>query len=551
MLQKLSIQNYTLIKKLEISFSSGFTVITGETGAGKSILLGALSLILGKRADTQVLLDDKKKCIVEGLFDISDLSLETVFEQYDLDYDDHTYLRREIVPSGKSRAFINDTPVKLEVIKTIGNVLVDIHSQHQGLALSRPAFQLEVLDGFVNNTKLIKDYKSLFSNYSYSKKQLRDLELSHEQAKRDEAYFQFQYDELEAAALDADMVRELESQERLLSHAEEVLQGLSQGRQIFTDADDTVSAQLESLKSSLQKIEDYLPALKEVVNRLDSVGIEVDDIAAEMEIMAGDISYSPEEFQEVSQRLNEVYKLQHKHSVTSVEDLIGLKDEYAMKLQGFSSSETQIQALKTKIVALEKQLDKSAAILSKSRYNHQPLFENAVKDLLLLLGMKDASFELQFSRLNEFGPMGNEEVSFLFSANKGVKAAEMSRVASGGELSRLMLAIKSLISGKQMLPTVVFDEIDAGVSGKIAGKMARVIQSLSQNHQVISISHLPQIAAKADHHFKVYKEADEQQSHTSMLALSMEERINELAEMLSDEVLSSSALAAAKELLKY
>lgn len=551
MLQSILIQNYALIKKLEINFSEGFSVITGETGAGKSILLGALGLILGNRADLKALMDKNNKCIVEGQFDIEALDLKSFFEQNDLDWEALTLIRREILPNGKSRAFINDTPVSLMLLKELGNYLVDIHSQHQGLMLGQADFQLRVLDDFVNKPEIKALYHDLFVRYKQQEKKLDELIHINEQSRKDETYFQFQYEELEAAGLDESEYEKLQAKEKLLLHTEEVLQALNQANYLLSESDQPLTGQMGELKLVLEKIVPYLPQTDEMVSRLNSLLIDLKDIAGEISILTEDVTFNPQEMDEVTQRLNTIYKLLHKHAAAGISELIALREDFSAKLLGIQMNDAAIVKARKELSLLEEQLGHQASLLTDSRSATLAGFESNLTKVLIKLGMKDAVFQVRIDPLQVFGANGRDKVVFRFTANKGGQVDDITRIASGGELSRLMLALKSLISEEQLFPTVIFDEIDAGVSGEIAGKMGKVIGQLAERHQVIAITHLPQIASKARHHFKVFKKVSGGLTQTLILPLNQEERVEEVAKMMSDEQVTESALNTAKELLNF
>lgn len=551
MLQSILIQNYALIKNLEINFSEGFSVITGETGAGKSILLGALGLILGNRADLRALMDKQTKCIVEGQFNIEALSLKSFFELNDLDWEPQTLIRREILPSGKSRAFINDTPVSLVLLKEVGTYLVDIHSQHQGLMLGQADFQLRVLDDFVNKPAIKVLYHELFTRYKQEAKKLEELIKVNEQSRKDEAYFQFQFEELEAAGLDENEYEQLRAREKLLAHAEEVLQAINQANHLLSESDQPITRQMGELKVVLEKVSPYLPKIEEMAGRLNSLLIDLKDMAGEIGMLTEDVSFNPQEMDEVNQRLNTIYKLQHKHVVDSIAELITLREEYSAKLLGIQMNDEAIAKSRKELGLIEEQLSRQATLLTNSRKNATAGFESNLTKVLIKLGMKDGVFQVRIEPLEGFTASGKDKVVFRFTANKGGQVDDITRIASGGELSRLMLALKSLISGAQLFPTVIFDEIDAGVSGEIAGKMGKVIGQLAERHQVIAITHLPQIASKAQHHFKVFKKVADGKTQTLILPLNQEERVEEVAKMMSDEQVTQSALNTAKELLNF
>jgi DNA repair protein RecN (Recombination protein N) len=549
MLKTLSIKNYTLITALTLTLNRGFSVITGETGAGKSILLGALSLILGRRADLAVLKDDSKKCVIEGEFDVSSLNLKPFFEQHDLDYDVNTFLRREILPSGKSRAFVNDTPVNLSVLKQLGEMLVDIHSQHQTLMLSDSGFQMEVLDNYLSNTQNVAAYKMLFRRYSLLKKELKALKEKEEALKKEEDFLKFQFEELDSVTLDEDVFRNMEERQQFLMHSEEVISALNMAGGVLTESDRNVTDRLVLVRDSLSNIAGYFPKADALIERLESARLELKDISDEIFGLKSEGDVNPAELNELTDKLDEVYRLQQKHRVQTVNELKAVKDELSDKLLGITGVENEIVKVTGALKEATEQLEKSAGRISSVRSGGISRFENAVQEVLKKLGMKEAVFKVVLHPLSDFSETGKEQVDFWFSANKGVPPGNISKIASGGELSRLMLAVKSLITEKSLLPTVVFDEIDSGVSGEIAGKAGNIMKEMATHHQLIVISHLPQIASKADFHYKVFKEATANSTQTNIVMLTDEGRVDEIAAMLSDEKVTTIARQAAKELL--
>ncbi len=549
MLQKLSIKNYTLISVAEIEFRPGFTVITGETGAGKSIMLGALSLILGKRADPLVLMDKEKKCVVEGTFDISKLNLTRFFEENDLDFDAITLLRREINPAGKSRAFVNDTPVNLTVLKALGSRLVDIHSQHQTMLLNETGFQLELYDAYVNNPELLHAYALLYRQYRESQKKLALLQQRNEQSKRDEDYFRFQLNELESAALDAGELEKLEEKNRLLSHAVEIKTATDMAVNLLKEEDVSVLDQLGRLRETFVRLSDFHSAIAEFADRLQSSYIELSDLASEIESFTSLNDFNPNEVQQVEERLDVLYGLQQKHHVSGIDELIALREDYRQKLEAISNLDEVLTAEKQSLDKLTRKLEDAAMNLREVRKQMMPGFEKAVEVLLHQMGMKEAKFVVQLEELDVFSARGKESLTFYFSANKGSEPAPIAKTASGGELSRLMLALKSLVHQDGVLPTIIFDEIDAGVSGDIAGKLGNILKKMSGNIQVISITHLPQIASRADVHLKVYKRIENDLTVSEIVSLDKKDRLEEIAGMLSDEVITKASRAAALELL--
>jgi len=549
MLRSLSIINYALIHSLEIDFEDGFSVITGETGAGKSIIIGALSLLLGKRADPKILRDSTKKCIVEGVFDNGSLQLRRVFSNNDLDYDDQTIIRREILPSGKSRAFINDTPVNLGLLSNIGNRFVNIHSQHQTLQLSDSSFQLNVLDDFISKPSILINYQNNYNTFISLSDKLEKLIEQNTVALKDQDYYNFQFDELSAAALDKEQVDELEERVKFLEHAEEIKQALSETEAILGNEESSVIDRLQNLERIIGNIQPYLHEANELTKRLSSISIELKDILYEIEALNSDDDFDPMELQLVNDKLSVVYSLIQKHNVQSVDELIIIRDDYEAKLLSISLLDDEIINLKKDSGIAENNLKQKAKILHEARLSASNKFSMAIIKVLKQLGMKDAGFNVQVELLPNYTITGIDKVLFMFNANLGIQPGEISKIASGGELSRLMLAIKSLINKKQMMPTVIFDEIDSGVSGDIAGKVASILKNMAQKHQVISISHLPQIASKADHHYKVYKLSKNKTTTSTINKLGDEERVEELAKMLSSEKVTKTAMDVARELL--
>ncbi len=550
MLTSLSIKNYALIDHLSIQFERGFSAITGETGAGKSILMGALSIILGKRADTRVLNNKTTKCIIEGTFDISSLNLQPFFTKNDLDYDAITFVRREILPSGKSRAFINDTPVNLTTLRALGNRLVDIHSQHQTLMLASSNFQLEALDGYVGNGSLLAAYKDVFKQYATLKNELTTLQQQQYELKKEEDFLNFQFEELDKAALNEEGFKKLEERQQFLSHAEEVMNALGVANSIIFEDEHNLIDRIALIKETLSSIAPFYPKADELIERLESVRLELKDMADETAGMLSEGEVNPAELAELTEKRDEIYRLQQKYRASTVGELIALKKEISDQLLNISGVDEKIEKVTKALDKTTKELQKQAGALTNSRKSGMAGFISAIKKVLGKLGMKEAVFEIRLTNLNEFTATGTNRVDFWFSANKGVPAGEISKIASGGELSRLMLAIKSLISEKSMLPTMVFDEIDSGVSGDIAGKTGNIMLEMAKNHQLIVITHLPQIASKAHHHYKVYKQTIDETTRTNIVLLDNNQRVEEIAAMLSDETVSQVAREAAKDLLR-
>jgi DNA repair protein RecN (Recombination protein N) len=549
MLTQLRIQNYALIRELDVRFNPGFTIITGETGAGKSILLGALSLILGERADTAVLNDKSNKCVVEGVFKVEGYGMEEVFGINDLDYDNHAIFRREINPAGKSRAFINDSPVTLKVMEEMGRHLIDIHSQHQTLELGSRLFQLMVVDICADNNNLLDRYKEKFKEYKHITAELAEAEDKALKSKTDLDYYQFQFDQLQKAALTENEQEMLEKELEILTHAEEIKSGLINTRDILNGDNDSSLAKIKSTLGLISRIKAYLPDGEYFYSRIESIYVELKDIADEAESVSEKIEHDPARSYAINERLDLIYSLQQKHHVSDIGQLITLRNFFEAKIQAISSNEEEITRLKQLLTNKYSELCLLANKISDKRISVIPMIERKVSGLLLQLGLPKSKFRVEIIQDNAPGLNGIDSVSFLFSANKNVVPSEISKVASGGELSRVMLTIKTLLSKSKALPTIIFDEIDSGISGEIADKMGSILKEISRDMQVINITHLPQIAAKGDHHFLVYKEDDEHQTLTHLKLLSRKERVEELAKMLSGESITRAALMNAEDLL--
>jgi len=549
MLASLHVQNYALIQHLEIDFRKGFTIITGETGAGKSILLGALSLLLGSRADTSVLLKKDKKCYVEGTFDISGLNLKSFFSSNDIDFDNSTIIRREISTSGKSRAFINDTPVNLPVLKDLGTRLVDIHSQHENLSLGDNQFQLMVVDTVALNQDVRKEYLDCYYDYVRKSDELTALKEKSSRARKDLDYFTFQFQQLADAKLQSDELVELEEESALLSHAEEIKLNLLRISDILSGDGSSVLNMLKDVVDAFDKISDYYPRSKELRDRIESVYIDLKDIGAESEIQGENVEIDSNRLQLVQERLDLLNDLLHKHNVSDLSELIRIRDDLDNQILSIASFDDQIEKLTGEIGSLESNLSGLDEKLRKSRSKALPVIEKKIIEMLRQLGIPNAQFGIRHARETEFTPTGRDQVEFLFSANKKSDLQELARVASGGELSRLMLCIKSLITNTMELPTIIFDEVDAGVSGEIAEKVGVIMKSMSEGKQIINITHLPQVAAKGDLHYVVYKYDDDSSTVTDIKLLTKKDRIHEIAKMLSGEELTEAAISNAKELL--
>ena len=550
MLRSLYIQNYALIEKLDISFGAGFSVITGETGAGKSIILGAIGLLLGQRAEVKAIRQGASKCVIEARFDISAYGMEPFFEENELEYEEECILRREVYASGKSRAFINDTPASLVQMKELGEQLIDVHSQHQNLLLNKEGFQLNVLDILSHNDEQLSAYQSLYREWKQAQQDLAELIARAEQNKADEDYIRFQLEQLEEANLSAGEQEELEQETDTLSHAEEIKAGLFRVGQLLTSDEGGLLAGLkESLNTMLGLQKVYSPAT-ELAERLESTYIELKDVSQEVSSQEEDVEFNPERLEEVNDRLNLIYTLQQKHRVTTVEELLALTEEYAAKLAAITSYDERIGELTTLCDTLYNKVKKQAVVLTKARAGAAREGEKQMASRLVPLGMPNVRFQVEMGMRKEPGVHGEDTVNFLFSANKNGALQSISSVASGGEIARVMLSIKAMIAGAVKLPTIVFDEIDTGVSGEIADRMADIMQEMGeQDRQVISITHLPQIAARGCAHYKVYKQDNETETNSHIRRLADEERVEEIAHMLSGATLTEAALNNAKALL--
>lgn len=553
MLQSLYIQNYALIDTLDICFDTGFSVITGETGAGKSIILGAIGLLLGQRADSKAIKNGANRCIVEARFNISEYRMEAFFEENDLEYDkDECILRRELLASGKSRAFINDVPASLTQMKELGEKLIDVHSQHQNLLLNKEGFQLGVIDLVAQNEKVLLDYKKLYSSY---KECCRKLEETIEEAKKnkaDEDYVRFQLEQLEEARLYEGEQEELEQEAELLSHAEEIKAGLYKVNETFSSEEQGILPILKEALNTLRGLNSIYPATEELSDRLENSYIELKDIELEIDRHNENIEFNPERLEIVNERLNLIYSLQQKHRVKTVNELLEIREAYQTRLNAITSSEDLIAELTEKKEKLSRQVIKLAAELTKQRKSAAKEIEKQMQSRLIPLGMPNIQFKVELTPDKEPDANGMDKVAFLFSANKNSALQNVATVASGGEIARVMLSIKALIAGTMNLPTIIFDEIDTGVSGEIAEKMACIMQEMGQNgRQVISITHLPQIASLGSAHYKVYKKDNETETTSHIRKLTEEERVEEIAHMLSGSTLTEAAINNAKALLKH
>lgn len=551
MLKRLAIRNYALIDNLDISFSNELNIMTGETGAGKSIILGALSLILGQRAEGKYFFNQQKKCVIEGTFEVNGFHLEDFFSENDLDYDLETVLRREISSDGKTRAFINDTPVNLALLKKIGEKLIDVHSQHATLEINDEEFQLLVIDTVAGNGELLSAYRKTYRSYRNNQARLNELISLSEQNKADLDYFQFQFDELEKAGLVAGEQEELEQEQSELTHAEEIKRSLLISIGILSENEPSVAVQIKEALISLANAEKFKPEVGEITERLNSALIEIKDLISEIEDLEQKSLVNESRLEEVNERLDLIFSLQKKHRVNSDTELITVRDQFSAKISGILFADEDIEKLKTESGKLHQEMADLADKISKRRTDAIPKVETQVMQTLSEIGMPNAVLQIVNESFPEgkFDTNGNNQIRFLFSANKGQSPLPMNKVASGGELSRLMLSIKSLIAVHTSLPTIIFDEIDTGISGEIALRVGNIMEKLSKNMQVIAITHLPQIASKGNTHFCVYKDDESDITHTKIRELNKEERVMELAKMLSGNNPGESAIQNARELL--
>lgn len=549
MLTHLTIENYILIKHLNLHFSDGLNVITGETGAGKSILVDALGLILGERADLNVLRDKDKKCVVEGSFGIVDYGLERFFDQNDLDYDDVVILRREISPQGKSRAFINDTPVNLPVMKELGEKLVDIHSQHETLHLNNSLFQLQLIDSYAGNSDLLTQYSSDYRNYMKDVARLKELELQQTKNESELEYHLFQLNELRELNLQPGETEELEEESAKLSHIEDIKTNIFSALRNLHETEPGIISLLTETKNSIAQISGFDNVLALLNERTSQSLIELKDIHRELEIYSEKINFNPERYELVSSRLSDIYTLVQKHHSVTGDDLLKIKEELEEKTKGVESLRNQLQKLTEQTDHQKRELFERAEQLHMTREKAAIAINNEMLKILKELGMPNATFSANMTKANELTATGTDLIIFSFSANKGSEMQSIQKVASGGELSRLMLALKSLVISKNILPTILFDEIDSGVSGDIAGKVGEIMRKIALHSQVFAITHLPQIAGKADHHFLAFKETENGTTTSTLRKLDSIERVEEIARIISNDKVSDTARNMARELI--
>lgn len=549
MLQSLSIKNFALIEDIKVRFSEGFLVITGETGAGKSILLDALSLVLGKRADLNSLKNKEEKCVIEAVFDIEHYGLAPFFAAEDIDFDASTIIRREILPSGKSRAFINDTPVTLDVMSSLGEQLVDVHSQHQTLQLGDTAFQFGFIDAVAGNTLVLEKYTSAYKELQKARAVLKSTVDSQAEAQKEYDYNLFLLKELKEAKLQAGVQEQLEEVHEKLSNIETIQERLAAGIQLFSEESVGVLSSLSELKSTFQKLTSYGKVFQELSDRLQSLFIEAEDIHQELQMQVQGLESDPGQLEQVSARLQRIYDLQKKHQVATVEELLTIEKALEVKVGVVENAEEFIKEQQKEVEKASEFTDKIAEQIRANRLKVIPKLKKQLETMLAELGMPNAQFQIEVAPSEVYFANGKDSLVFLFSANKGTAFGELKKVASGGELSRIMLVIKAIMAEHMSLPTIMFDEIDTGVSGEIASKMAAIMKEMSASRQVFSITHLLQVASKGGHHYKVFKEEVSGVTATQLTLLSKEERIVEIAQMLGGNLVTESALAHAKELL--
>jgi DNA repair protein RecN (Recombination protein N) len=548
MLVKLSVQNYALIEKLDITLENGLTIITGETGAGKSILLGALSLILGSRADTSVLLNKEDKCVVEGTFRIEGYDLNEFFQKNELDYDSHVILRREINTAGKSRAFINDTPVIINILKELADRLIDIHSQHQNLMLNENSFQLSVIDSFAGNGKILDDYRETYLKYRKFSNEFSEIKEMSDQNKADLEYYQFQFNQIEEAKLQSGEHLELEKEQELLSHAEDIKLSLSASSSLLSGDSNSILTLLRALRQNLAKIIPFIQEADDFHSRVEASFVELNDLANDIEKLSGSIEADPQRLMLINERLDTIYTLIQKHRVKELDELLVRKNELKELINNIVTSDERLDELE---MLLAKEVDQLKAFgheISENRINVIADIEIYIEGMLRQLGIPNAKFRIELKRASDFTINGIDYADFLFSANKQVPPENLAKVASGGELSRVMLSLKSLLTKNKNLPTIIFDEIDSGVSGEVADMVGQILSEMGKNMQVINITHLPQVASRGRNHFHVYKDDIGDSTITRIKLLTLDERLLEVAKLLSGSEVTESAMQNAREL---
>lgn len=549
MLKHLAIGNYALIDSLSMTFDDGFSVITGETGAGKSILLGALGFVLGERSDSSIMLDETKKCTVEATFVVDNERVKPFFEANDLDVEEELILRRELTPTKKSRAFINDTPVTLQQLKEFGSQLVDIHSQHDSLLLTNADFQLKIVDDAADNGALLVEYQEVYHKYVSLRNELKSLRKMARKNATENDFLAFQLDELVKADLQDNEYEEVSQKLELLENAEEVKTLLAQSLGTLKDSEFSILDQLNDLKSNVDRLRRYIPQAEQYLERIDSTKIELKDIAQDLDNLQDSTQFDADSLNEIQERFDLIQRLMMKHHVSDYADLLGIREDLQQKVGAFANIDEVIANKEQELKKCEKDLTKLADNLSDRRKKAKAPFEKSVTEILKQLKMPYGVFVIEISENSDFSEQGRDKIRFMFSANKGVKPDDMSRVASGGELSRLMLAIKAVAAENAYIPTLIFDEIDTGVSGEVASKLGDIMQKMGESLQIVSITHLPQIASKAKNHFFVYKDESEQKTRSCIRQLSHDERVTEIAKMLSNDKITPEAIRAAEVLI--
>lgn len=550
MIKSVCVRNYALIEKTEIELEPGFTIITGETGAGKSILLGAIGLTLGQRADVSVIKDRSKKCVVEITYEVKGYDLQAWFEENDLDYDDQVVVRREVLPDGKSRAFINDSPVNNKLLKQFGDFLIDVHSQHQSLLLGKPEYQLDILDTFCGNEAVLEEYKTIYDKRQRLLKELEEVKRMAREAEQEEDYLKFQFNQLEEACLREGEQEELEEELSVLNNAEMIKSTFSEVGFVLSGEEQSVIQSLKTVRSRLNTLSEVLKDAADYGERMNSVVLELEDIADDVERKAENVEFNPSRVEFINERLNVIYELERKHKVETVGELLRLQAGFMESLNNIRSYGSRVESLQEEIGMLENSMNGLAGKIHEARIASEGDLRKEMEELLVGLGIKHAVFAVSITSLQEFTPTGKDDVKFLFSANKNQEPGELVKVASGGEISRLMLSLKYILSRTKLLPVIIFDEIDTGVSGDIAHRMAVMMRKMANRMQVLAITHLPQLAAAGNCHFKVYKEDGEESTVSRIRRLNEDERVLEIAGMMSGSVVNEAALENARFLLK-
>lgn len=550
MLNTLSIKNYALIDDLKVDFPKGFIIITGETGSGKSIMLDALSLVLGKRADMSALRNKDEKCVIEAEFSLQNYEFQSLFNELEIDYDPQTIIRREILPSGKSRAFVNDSPVTLDVLSRLGEVLVDIHSQHQTLSLSDTAFQFEIIDAMAENKSLLEEYQRLLALLKNEQKKLQELIDFQQTANKEYDYNLHQLKELKSVTLGEGILEELEESYEEASNIEEIKESVAESLYLLNDENIGILNNLRELRRAFSNLTEYKQQYRELYERIDSAFLDLEDLSRDVADIDENIETDPENLEEISKQLNKIYSLQQKHKVTTVEELMSIQERLEKAVSKTESADFDLKEQQELVAKQQAETSKKATELHKTREKVIPTLTKQLENFMHELGMPNGRFDIKLTSTSHFFNNGNDELSFLFSANKGGDFGSLKKVASGGELSRIMLAVKAIMAAHTALPTIMFDEIDTGVSGEISQKMGDIMKQMSKNRQVFAITHLPQIAAKGAYHFKVFKEDITGKTTTHLKMLTEQERISELSEMLEGKNSGESARNHAIELLR-